>query len=277
MNNWGKDKGKAEKAYKKLVKSWRGKTYLDILPPEFSNYSRSIIKGGILRKIDKVTDLLNNSTLYEGRVFDKKEVAMYMMLGYDDFHLSNMIIPRKDIFSFAEDEYTALYKDESLVKDDRDKGRDKIREKYKKEIDEMDLLSRELDWCRDTYDTYTSRQKVKRGELVHSFDMEKDGWPSDSRGAVCYLFIPVKGEFPTGEQSVISLLNPRNKKVYDYKVLGYKKEGGGTYMCENEKGNKVFLIPHETVEHAYDALFSVNKEIYSGWWNKTMIINNKNK
>jgi hypothetical protein len=87
---------------------------------------------------------------------------------------------------------------------------------------------------------------------------------------MCYLFIPIKGEFPKNKKGKFFLFNPRNSKVVEYTILEYKAEDN-IYACLNEKGKKVFLAEHSVISDAYDCLFASNKETYAGWWNKTMI------
>jgi hypothetical protein len=272
FNKMKNEEAQAEIDYKEIVEQDKNKTYLDLLPPDFKNFKRSIIKRTILRYIDLVTDFLNNCSLYDGRVFDKKEVVRYMMKGtaYSNFYLAYKFIPRK-----SSDSLWMKYVAENKPTNFKDKQLDNLYEKFENEnkdvIKEYRDLEHHLQCLKQAWESYEDRQKIKKGELVNSYDMEDDGYPRTGRGALCYLFTPVKGNLPENKKGTFNLYNPRNKKNLEYKILGYKKEDK-IYSCLDENGKKVFLISHQEVADAFDCLFTSNKEIFSGWWNKTLIL-----
>lgn len=236
----------AQIEYEQIMAEDKGKDFMDILPADFKKVKRSILKRSILSYIDKVTDFLNTCGLYEDRKFTKNEVVRYMMRGtyYSNFHVAYLLIPRKDTTFEKENE---------------------------KEIQKYRDLEHLMACMRQIWEQYEDRCKIKKGELVDDWDMEKDGYPRTGRGSLCYLFTPVKGEWKANQTGKFKLLNPRNNKVVEYEILGYKAKDD-IYACLNEKGKKVFLTEYSEVEEAYSCLFSSNKEIYSGWWNKTMIL-----
>ncbi len=227
--------------YKSIIEQDKDKTYLDILPKEFKTFKRSIIKHEILFYLNKTETILNEVDFYRNRKFDKKDVVRYMMFYSDNkFELSYKFIPPID-FPFAE--------------------RDKYRE-----------IERSLNFLKQSWDSFLARQKISKGQVVQSFDIEKDGYPRTGRGAMCYLFTPIEGNYPTNLKDTFKLYNPRSKKDVTFKILGTKNEGSiFIYKCENEKGKIVFLSPYDEIEGAYDCLFPINKETYSGWWNRTLI------
>jgi hypothetical protein len=69
---------------------------------------------------------------------------------------------------------------------------------------------------------------------------------------------------------IINVKNPRTKKELPLKVIQLNNENKQMYKCEY-KNKTIFIYPHEEIENAYDCLFSINKAIYSGWWNRTLI------
>lgn len=262
------DEEQAKVDYARIMEEDKDKNYMDILPAEFKTFKKSILKRQVLRYIDSTTQFLNTCGLYKGRIFDKKEVVRYMMRGtdYSNFYLAYMFIPRKDSTSLWM-KYAISYRKET--------GKDPSYEEFAKKDNEILETYRELEYqlqcLKQVWEQYEDRQKVKKGKLVKDYDIEKDGFPRTSRGNMCYLFIPVKGKFPKNKAGNFKLYNPRSKKEETFEIISYKSEDE-IYSCLNEKGKKVFLADYQSVADSWDALFASNKEVYSGWWNKVMIL-----
>ena len=264
------EEAQAEVDYKKLLIEDECKTFMDILPKEFSSFKRGIIKREILENIDDAEKILNASGLFD-RVITKKDIVRYMMRGtkYCNFYLANKFIPRTDQM----DVWAKFWKteDSKSSKAKKEKAMAAFRKANEAAFDKHHKVTHCLSLLTQAWESYENRQKIKAGGLVHEYDMEDNGFPSTSRGCMCYLFIPVKGNFPVNAKGFLRLHNPRSRKTEKFKILKYNKEDN-IYACNNPQGKKVFLAPFEDVADSYDALFDINKEIYSGWWNKTMTL-----
>ncbi len=259
----------ADIMFELLNKLDKGKTFMEILPSDFKQIKRSPIKRQILHYLDKVLELLNTSGLYD-KVFTKEELVRYMMIKteYSNFLVAYKYIPRTDSSDIIYDYMTES--DWKLQGEIRKNRITELREIHKDKIDTVNNLNYYIGLLRQSWQNYEDRQKVKQGKIIDSWDIEKDGYPRTGRGNLCHLFIPIKGYFPNNKTDNFNLYNPRTKKKIQYKIESYKKEDN-VYKCINEKGKTVFLIPYEEVKEAYSCLFTNNKEIYAGWWNKTLI------
>ena len=268
------DEEQAKIDYQRIIKEDENKNFMDILPSEFKNFKRSIIKRNILHYIDKVTKYLNESGIYDIK-FTEKEVVRYMMTGtdYSNFYLAYMFIPHKDESSLWMN-YIYKNREKNLDKKKLNGLRAKFEAENKEILKKYQELNHLLSGLSESWTQYKDRQKIREGKLVNDYDIEKDGFPRCGRGNMCYLFIPVKGHWPKDKKGTFKLKNPRNGKTFNYKIEKYKEEDN-IYMCLNEDGKKVFLAVHDEINSCWDALFTVNKEIYSGWWNKTMISKEK--
>lgn len=259
FENMRKEEEDAKILYAKLVEEDKGKTFMDILPPEFKTFKRSIIKRQILKAIDMTTRFLNACPLYDGRVFTELEVTRYMMRGtaYSNFHLAHLYIPRRDSIR--------LHYDKSL---NYDKLPEEEQEKLRKPYDD---LSSHLQWLKQAWEAYESRKRVKAGKGDDlSDELEESGAPRTGRGNLCSIYTPVKGKWLKDQRGVIKMFNPRNKKTVELTIEKYVKSDD-VYICTNDKGKKVYLTSFESVEEAWSCLYDINKEIFSGWWNKTLI------
>ena len=277
MNNYFEQLNQEEKQadidYAKIIIEDKDKTYLDLLPKEFSKSKRGIIIKDILEHVDEAHKVLNDSGLFD-RVITKEDIVRFMMRGvkYSNFFLAYKFIPRVNDMDIWMRFWDELRKREVQPSEkEKSKLMDEFHKENKEEFDKYNNVSCCIQWLNQSWESYEARQKVKEGTLVHNYDIEKNGFPRTSRGNLCYLFIPIKGEFPKNATGNIDLYNPRKKKNETFTNLEYNKEDN-TYACINPKGKKVFLAPYDEVEGAYSDLFAINKEIYSGWWNKIMII-----
>lgn len=272
--SWGeqmdKEREEAEIEYKKLVKEDEGKDFLDILPNEFKSFKRSIIKRQILNYIKKCTVLLNNAKNFDGKNITEKDVTRFIIRGtdYSNFYLAYKFVPRlTDPWMKYASEWQRKNNKSSLPKN----YYEVCQKTYEEEFTEYHELNHALQILKQYWKQYQDRQKVKKGEVIDSWDIEKDGFPRTGRGNMCHLFIPVKGTWVKNKKGSFELLNPRINKTVTYKITGYKKEED-IYSCINEKGKTVFLAKWEEINDCWDALFDTNKEIFAGWWNKTMIL-----
>lgn len=255
--------------YPRIMEEDKDKTYMDLLPTEFRN-KKNLLITDVLEYIDRTTEFLNNCSLYDGRKFDKKEVVRYMMRGtdYSNFYLARLFLPRKDSSDIWGSYCSKWYKENPEKK--LPEGLYGVFAEENKEILKVyQDLETNLYWLIDGWKRYKNRKEVK--DETYSRDIEKDGFPRTGRGNLCYSFVPVKGGLPKNKKGELNLINPRNKKNVTYKILEYKPEDG-VYKCLDEKGKTVFLIDHEIVAEAWDCLHDVNKEIFSGWWNRTLIL-----
>jgi hypothetical protein len=261
----------AKLEYASLVLHDTDKDWLDIFPEPFKKMKRGIIRRVVLSSINRAFKFINSCSLYEGKVFDRKDVVRYMLaMNENKHHLAWCFIPHKSSFSVISD-FTNSIKDQNLTKEEEAKKFNEFFENSKL-YDVYDELERNLRYPNQCWDAYESRQKIKNGKLIEEWDIEKDGYPSTSRGALCYLYIPVKGEYPKDATGTWILTNPRNGKDEQYKIINSKTEGNTTaYRCLNSKGKEVFMYPHREIECAFIDLFDINKEIFSGWWNRTLI------
>ena len=240
----------AEIIYKKLLEEDKDKNYMDLLPQDFSNFHRSIIKRDILAHIDRVTDHLNNCPLYDGRVFDKKDVVRYMLSYTDNYTLARMFIPHKSSM--------ALYAKEADLPPKQFKAKEKLYED----------LQIEIQWLSQSWNLYLQKQMILNKDIV-SGDFEDDGFPRASRLNLCWMFVPVDGKWRKNKKGTVELYNPRSKKDETYKLLEWKAEDN-VYKAENPKGEVVFLCKFQDAYDCYDALFSVNKELVHGWWTRKL-------
>lgn len=253
-----KDKNDAKVIYERLIKEDKNKNYIDILPPEFKDFKRSLIKRDILKAIDSAHECLNTCGLYNGRIFDKKEVVRYMMSITKNFFLAHCFVPRKNFMN-------------DVIFRDREKKFDKLPVLEQRKLEEpYEELSSNLQWLKQCWEAYESRLNVKAGKMAVSYDKEEDGLPCTSRGNMCSVFTAVKGKWEKDKSGSLTLYNPRNKKKVTLTIDKYVKNED-VYICTDLAGKKVYLSSHESVSDAWDALFAVNKEIFSGWWNKTLI------
>jgi len=259
FDNMRKEEEDAKVLYAKQVEEDKGKTYMDILPPEFKNFKRSIIKRQIIEAIRSTTKFLNECPLYDGRVFTELEVARYTMRGtkYSNFYLAHLYIPRRDSIKLH---YSKEFKYDELPEEEQNK----LRKPY-------DDLSYHLQWLKQSWEAWESRLRVKEGKGDElSDELESHGAPRTGRGNLCSVYTPVKGQWLKDQTGVIKMLNPRNKKSINLTIEKYVKSDD-IYICVDEKGKKFYLTSFESVEEAWSCLFDINKEIFAGWWNKTLI------
>jgi hypothetical protein len=221
--------------------------HLKLLPIEFSNFKRSIIKKSILDDIDALFILLNNTKLYN-KTFTKSDIVNYINnIGNKNYEEAKNYIPDVDYNFFLKEMF------------------DNANTSIGKEKEEID---KHISYLIQSWDAYLDRIKVKN-KVIDSYDIESTGFPDLSRGSVCSNFIPGQGldNLNCSINNTILLTNPRNKKTIHAEILRIQKN---RYECKID--NKIYyLIDREEIVDAYSALFSINKEIYSGWWNRTLI------
>jgi hypothetical protein len=251
----------AQVIYDKYVEEDKNKDYMDLLPPEFRTFKRSIIMRDVLLRIDEVTRVLNECGLYGDRVFDKKEVVRYMLCiasGSEERHygVAKMFIPKEDFFSMYVDR---LHR----------KSKGQVVEDVPGDQETHENVERWLSYLKQSWEAYLSKKHIQQG-IVEEGDLEEDGYPRASRGNLCGIYLPVENLCNAGKKAKkLTLYNPRSKKDEVYTVEGYKAEDG-VYKCINPKGKTVFLADADEVRDAWDCLFPINKEIFGGWWNRIM-------
>lgn len=247
------DKANALIEYQKLCQENVNKTYLQLLPVEFSTFKRSIIKRQILQSIASCTKFLNEARLHGEKVFTEKDVTFYMLYCTKNTHLANCFIPRRSSMElFRQPGFENLSEEEQNIK---------LKPYYD--------YDHHLQWLKQSYEAYESQQRVKAGLSAHVWEKAEDV-PRTSRGNLCSVYTAVDGVWQTNKTGQIVLKNPRTKKNVVLQIEQYVKEDN-VYICHDEKNNKIYLASIEDVKEAWSCLFDVNKEIFSGWWNRTLI------
>jgi hypothetical protein len=103
-------------------------------------------------------------------------------------------------------------------------------------------------------------------------------FPEDGRGSICNEFLVTYDmdkilKMPIGK--TIVLRNKRKgSKQKTYKVVEHKAKFA-TALKELKTGKIEFITNEGLAEDCYDALFSSNKMIYRGWFNKRVLLINK--
>lgn len=262
--------------YERIMKEDADKDFMDILPSEFKKIKRSIIKPEFLTLFKETFEILKNSPFYSGVEITEKKLFRY--ISTNSYDLQRLFFPKLTESKFFMNKFHEYVDEKKLTKDADGKYggmefeliMNIVEHKLTSKIEELRNIERNLQGLEQSWDMIESRIKIKKGLLVHEYDIGKDGFPSTSRGNLCYLFTPVKGGLPTKKiEGDLKLYNPRTKKDEIYKIIDYKEEDN-IFACLTPKNKKVFLIDYDVVNEAWDCLFSVNKEIYSGWWNKVM-------
>lgn len=265
-----KDKTEREKAkseYEQIILRDKDKEFMDALPKEFLIRKSGDIKNSVFKSIDKAFEILNKTKAFEGRIFTKLEIVKYMLWIKPNFHLAWLFIPRMDSTRLWMN-YIKKNKEEKLSEKNLDKLYKKFEIENKAEIIELQELEFAMRGLEQSWELFLNRIDVKNGTF--SRDIQPNGFPRTGRGNLCYSFIPVKGNYPLKKVDEFKLYNPRTKKDLVYKILAYDLEDE-IYKCLSEKGKEVFLEKHSNIENAYSDLHSVNKEIFSGWWNRILI------
>ena len=255
-----------EQSYERIKKENEGKSYLEILPKDITK--KSLINRLLLDTVEGVYKTLKSLPLYSSmHNVTKEDIVMYMMFGEDSYLHDNMFIPRAAKY----EHWNKLCN--NLSQREIDELRDSYFKEHDEEFNKYDHAKSYIRQLKTMWGHYTDRKKIANGELVNKWDMEANGYPSTSRGAMCYLFIPVKGKFPfkVNEDKSINLYNPRKKKTEVFTNVEFNDEEY-IYSCLNPTGKKVFLAPYDSIEESYSCLFTINKAIFSGWWNKVMEI-----
>lgn len=270
------EKKQAEIDFERIIKEDANKNFMDILPSEFKKIKRSIIKPEFLTLFKKTLDILKNSPFYSGIEITEKKLFRY--ISSNSYDLQRLFFPKLTELNFLMNKFWEYIDEKNITRDADGKydGMDYnfimaiVEQKYKNESEEFKKIEDDLRGLEQLWDMVEDRIKIKKGLLVHDYDIEKDGFPRTGRGSLCYLFTPVKGGLPTEKiDGDLKLYNPRTKKDEIYKIIDYKEEEN-IFACLTPKNKKVFLIDYDVVDDAWDCLYRVNKEIYSGWWNKVM-------
>lgn len=264
-----------EKVYKNLIEYTKDKTYLELLPKDLISKKRSLIKTHILKSIDSTYEWLLHSPFYNENPITKEQITLYMMVGtgYSNYKLAWKIIPKINSMSKEMEYYNQNPNWKDLSKEEEIKLHDKWREDNKEILDYHADLDMKLSYLRQVWEPYVNRNKIKKGLLVSDHDMEDDDFPRTSRGSMCYLFHPIKNfkNIPHSTKE-LTMFNPRSKKDIILTDLIYKKEDD-IFSAIDPKGKKIFLADYQAVADSWDDLFSINKAIYSGWWNRILIFN----
>lgn len=224
--------------YGEIVNSDKNKNYLDILPEDIVSKKKSIISLNILYPLERLEEMIKGNKQLQDLI------SINRLLRYAMFYSKNYDLASK----FYNEYKIPFYINDNI----------------------LDEFRKHVAILRQGYEAYNNKKSVKNGELVHSWDMESDGYPSTSRGSSCYLFIPIKGDFPENKTGNWLLHNPRTKKDVTYEILGYKNEDY-IYKCKDPKGKIVFFMAYSSVAGSYSDLFDINKEIYTGWQKKVLI------
>ena len=103
-------------------------------------------------------------------------------------------------------------------------------------------------------------------------------FPDDGRGSICNNYLVIEDmetilKKPIGE--ILTLKNKRKgSKQKTYKILEHKAKFA-TALKEMKTGKTEFITSEGLAEDCYDALFSSNKMIFRGWFNKRVSLINK--
>lgn len=264
-----------KREYNKIKKEDGGKTLYDVLPPFFSENKKGFIVKPTISKIKNITKLLNECSDYFNKTFTEVDVARYLLLSLkDNWELAfefipyiddNHIIPIMDYYVSNGEDIKEFLK---LNIEEREKKNDEICEYYNIPQDKLKTLKWEIKSLEELGQSYRLRMDVKNN-VIDKSDWGEGSYPRLGRGSICRYYIPVKG-LTDKESGELFLVNPRSKKNETFKIKS-QIENISAYVCCNSKGNEVYLIEHGEVVVAYDTLFPINKEIYAGWWNRTLI------
>lgn len=144
------------------------------------------------------------------------------------------------------------------------------KQKHKKFFELLDDFYLNLTYAVQDYDNVIKRINIKLKKYDEdSFDNDK--MPSLNRANLCSMYIPVDElSFKHNIGDNIKCINDRTKKIIEFKITKRKFDDNYTYECV-DKNNKIYWITsYDNVKDAWDCLFPINKDIYSGWWNKTL-------
>lgn len=98
-------------------------------------------------------------------------------------------------------------------------------------------------------------------------------YPTGRRGTLCREYTAVKdldvSRYATGQTITFKTSKGTKKKA----VVIHIDSADNKMIIQEEGKKKVkILIDNERIRNSYDALFSCNKKIYAGWWNKRITI-----
>lgn len=268
---WEKAEKEAQELYQKFQEEDKDKDYKDILPSIFKTFKRSIICTSILKEIDKLYNvILERQDIYP-HIVSKSNIVRWLQYE-DNYKLKNLFMPSAERIS------NRLYmdfcnKEEKENKDNVNYTLDGVYERFEEQYKDLSDRLREIDYwqciLKQDWGTYLNKENKKKGELDPS-DLEDSNYPRLSRGNLCYYYIPIKG-LGKDESGGITCLNPRTKKKKRFTIINQLENDYPAYKCVDGMGKECFIADWEEVNEAWDCLFSINKEIYSGWWNKTLI------
>lgn len=267
FNSMRQNEENAKVEYAEILVRDAGKTYLELLPKIFN--TNSYIGKHILKCIDGLFEFINKCTLYDGQQFTKEDIVHWMLSGtkYHHFYLARFFIPQKSSMHLWSkwymdniDKYPKDDKDDTMYKDYR-LANNEILEEYEE-------LEGYLNGLEKYWENFQERVAVKT--RTRDFEIEADGFPRQGRGNMCYAYYPVKGDIANLEiDGVYNFYNPRSKKDVELKILE-KRPTDNEYKCLMN-GQEIFICEYEEVEESWSCLFTINKQIYSGWWNRTLI------
>ena len=227
--------------YEQIKQEDENKDLLNILPIEFKRKSKGLIKKQLLTYFEQTPKILNESGLYKNRTFTNKDIARFAMLRRDNYKLALEFWP-KPYLTFRTDS------------------------EKERELEHYQNLVSQI------YDMFLARQAVKNKQLVNSYDIEKDGYPSTGRGSLSYLFTPIIGNLPTDLKEGDQLLCT-NKKGFEttLTIIEQRPEYEYIYKAKHNK-IEIFITNHSLIQSSYSDLFPANKEIFAGWWNRNLTI-----
>lgn len=244
--------------------------YKHLFPEEIFN-KKSFLYKHFIKNLEKIISKFNN--FINNTDTELISVLVNSNISNEDIinHIINYRNPakRKSIKTiiYADFVFFKLYDklkgDSSLI--------DKWREINKDKINEAKEIEQYIAYAVQDYDLIKVKlDKINR--LIDETDIEEDGMPRLGRGSLCRYYIPIKGlnnSYKINDKIVC--YNPRNKKEIQYTITKIK-ENGDAYEVIDNRMKRYWFASYEDIQNAWSDLFSINKDIYSGWWNKSQII-----
>lgn len=136
-------------------------------------------------------------------------------------------------------------------------------------LNEIYKAGRSINFLLQVYGHVEEKNRVASGTYIPDMEEGSD-FPLYNRGNLCAAYVPVKGKIKIDSEGFIHLKKAKSDKMLKYKVLNFD-ETQYRFKCLTEKGETVFLTDYGGVQSAYADLSGVNKEIFKGWQNKTLL------
>lgn len=265
-----KSEAEATVKYNEIMLVDAGKTYTEILPKDFN--PTSYIGKQVMSQIDMFHNFINTCPLYKGQVFTKENVVHYMLSYFQplSFYLAEKFIHKPNSTDLLI----------QFIKLKKDSGTDVSDESFSENFEKFEAtqnitrdtyndLDKEFRYLEDIWSTWKQRTAIKN--RTADFEIEEDGFPRQGRGNMCYAYHPIQGDIRNLEiGKTYTCTNPRSKKEVELTILS-KRGDQSEYKCLL-KGKEIFICEYGEVEECYSCLHPINKVIWSGWWNRTLII-----